>query len=458
MAAGPDRKSQASEFHSRARPDGAGSRRGDTVLSGRRDAGHRCIKRSGLDQNLAGRDGRHDCSRFVRFTGGTLYRHGSFTAPGFFGASVAVSLTVQPSAGAGPLLAPASTVTTGAGPRSIAVGDLNGDGRIDLAVATFDVNNLTTLLFGDGKAGFKRVAAPLPASQHAQSIVRADFNNDGAPDLAIANGTSNNIYVFFSNGFSAGTGRFATVPDKILPAGSNPYALATGDFNGDGVLDIACANSDSNDVTILLGDGKGGFTQAPGSPYPVGTSPQAIAVGDLNGDGQADIIVGNYGSNNLTVLTGLGAGTFAAASFNAGGGPRGVAVADLDGDGKLDVAVADYNDSTVRILLGDGSGAFRTTSLTLPTGQGPQAVAIADLDGDGFLDLLIADSGSNDLTVLLGNGAGAFRPANGSPYSTGQYPTAIGIADLNGDGILDVMVANRDSASITVLIGASKPQ
>jgi uncharacterized repeat protein (TIGR01451 family) len=374
------------------------------------------------------------------------------TAADYMGTVVSVSLTVQSSGSGGttrPLLvaAPVPTLTVGVGPRSIALGDLNGDGLNDLAVASFDVNN-ATLLFGDGKGGFSSPRPALPSSGNPRSIVRADFNGDGKPDLVIANSDADNLSVFFGDGtgaFNAGSTRPAT--------GDSPYALAAADLNGDGFQDLATVNSRGNNVTILLGDGNGGFTPAPDSPYRVGLAPEAIAIGDLDGDRRPDVVTGNFASNDITVLRNRGNGTFAATAFAAGAGPRGVAIGDLDGDGKEDVAVASFNDGAVRILYGEGNGGLRPDTATLPVGSGPRAVAIADLNQDQRLDIVIANGDSHNLVVLLGNGAGSFSSAVGSPYPCGRFPTSIAIGEFNGDGSADVAVANRDNATVSVFLG-----
>src|SRR5262249_22014687 len=160
-------------------------------------------------------------------------------------------------------------------------------------------------------------SSPIPSTLHPRSIVSGFVNGDGNPDLVVANTGSNNLFIFFGDA----AGHYPSVPNGAVATGAMPYALAMADLNGDGILDIAAANSDSNDVTVLLGDGKGGFTQASGSPFTAGTDPEAIAIGDLDGDGIPDIVVGNFSSNNITVLKGSGGGKFTPTNFAAGAGP-----------------------------------------------------------------------------------------------------------------------------------------
>jgi hypothetical protein len=140
--------------------------------------------------------------------------------------------------------------------------------------------------------------SPFPVGTKPSSVAVADFNGDGKQDLAVANEGSNNVTVLLGDG----TGRFKAEPVSSFKAGSGPFSMAVADFNGDGKPDLAIANRKSNNVTVLLGDGKGGFTQAPGSPFPVGTEPSSVEVADFNGDGKPDLAVADHKSNNVTVL------------------------------------------------------------------------------------------------------------------------------------------------------------
>src|SRR5271157_1234108 len=151
--------------------------------------------------------------------------------------------------------------------------------------------------------------SPFAAGSYPASVAVADFNGDGRLDLAVANEGSHNVTVLLGNG----TGGFTAAPGSPFPAGSSPISVAVGDFNGDGKPDLAIANEGGNNVTVLLGNGTGGFTAAPGSPFPVGTQPESVAVGDFNGDGKPDLAIANARSNTVTVLLGNGTGGFTAA-------------------------------------------------------------------------------------------------------------------------------------------------
>src|SRR5205807_1909374 len=216
--------------------------------------------------------------------------------------------------------------------------------------------------------------------------------------------------LFFSSTFPAlalaQTVSFAARRDFI--AGTNPHAVAAGDFNRDGVQDLAVANLGDNTVSVLLGNGDGTFRPASAPPVSAGSSPQSMVVGDFNGDGRPDLAVADYGANVVSVLLGNGNGTFrpAATTSGTGNGPWALAVADFDGDGKLDLVVANMGDVVVSVLLGKGDGTFQQEQ-TFRAGSGPSSVAVGDFNGDGVKDLAVTNYGDSTVSVLLGSGTGA---------------------------------------------------
>ena len=292
--------------------------------------------------------------------------------------------------------APGSPFAAGSNPQSIAVGDFNGDSKPDLAIASLAANSVTVLL-GNGSGGFTpALTSPFAVGTAPQSIATGDFNGDGKLDLVTANSGANTITVLLGNG----SGKFTTAAGSPFSVGATPVFVAVGDFNGDGHADIVTANSADNTVTILLGNGSGAFTPASGSPFAVGSSPQSVAVGDFNADGRQDLVIANSSANTVTVLLGNGVGGFAPASnspFATGASPIFVAVRGLN------ILTANSSDNTVTELLGDGLGGF-TQSLRspIPVGAKPIAVATADFNGDGVPDLVTANSGGNSVTVLSG--------------------------------------------------------
>jgi len=231
-------------------------------------------------------------------------------------------------------------------------------------------------------------------------------------------------------------------------------AIALGDLNRDGNLDAVVADPTAGKVDLLLGDGRGGLTAA-GSVATGGSKPSAVALADLNGDGTLDAAVTNETSHNVSLLLGNGAGGLAPAPkspfLTDSARPVSIVTGDFNGDGRTDVAVANFSSADVSVLVSDGAGGLTLTGPPVETGgdhSGP--LAAGDFNGDGKLDLAVGN-GSGQISVLLGNGAGGLKGAAGSPF--GLSPAAIGAGDFNGDGKLDVAVANK-TGTISLLAGS----
>jgi hypothetical protein len=339
------------------------------------------------------------------------------------------------------------------GATSVAVGDFNGDGKLDLAVTISPPsgpgNVLVLLGNGDGtfQAAQRFAAGSTPASVHV-----ADFNGDRIEDLVVVNGGSNSASVLLGNG--DGTFRAA----QSFAAGSYAGSVAVGDFNGDGTVDLAVTNGGSNSVSVLLGNGDGTF-RAPKS-FATGPNPASVAVSDFNGDGKLDLATVDPGSSplpldrvsNISVLLGKGDGTFlGAATFAAGSGPESAAVGDFNRDGFKDLVVTNASSNTISVLLGNGNGTFLGPQ-SFAAGTHPGSVAVGDFNGDGKLDLVVANSGTNTVSVLLGNGDGTFVGARG--FDAGSTPVSVHVGDFNGDRITDLVVANAGSSNtVSVLLG-----
>lgn len=299
-------------------------------------------------------------------------------------------------------------------------------------------------------------ALPRPDRSYGDYLVRI---GSSAGVTAVAGLTGNPADLSLQAGASSPTSAISSTEaistSEIFGAattfgvGSAPAAVAGGDVNGDGIADLVVANRASNDVSVLLGRGDGTF--APAVNYPAGTGPVSVALGDFNLDGAIDIAVAAEGSNAVSVLLGKGDGTFApAVSIAVGAAPQSLAVGDWNGDGFLDLVVANSGDNNVSVLLGKGDGTF-APAVNYPVGTAPGSVAVADLNGDGVLDLAVADGGSNEVSVLLGQRDGTFGPA--VTFAVGTDPLSIAAGDLNGDGVQDLAVADNGSGDVRLLLG-----
>src|ERR1035437_5625076 len=329
-------------------------------------------------------------------------------------------------------LAPAVTTFTapilyaaGPWPYQMAVGDFNGDGKSDIAIAEQNGQNAVDVMIGHGDGTF---SAPVSysAGRGTFYVAVGDFNGDGIQDLAVPNRTDGTISIFLGRG----DGTFQ--PQVAYAAGVTPTRLAVGDFNHDGYLDIVVNNDSSTTFATLLGNGNGSFRapiiHASGATAskPSGDA-STLAVGDFNHDGNLDVVALNSSDNTVSVMMGNGNGTFQPlVRYSVGTYPEEVVVADFNGDGNLDLAVANSNDSRISVLLGNGNGTFRP-QVTYPAGAGPYSLAGGDFNHDGKVDLV---TGS---VMLLGNGDGTFKAPTAA--SVGFVVT---VGDFNGDGQLDI--------------------
>jgi Chitobiase/beta-hexosaminidase C-terminal domain/Bacterial Ig-like domain (group 3)/FG-GAP-like repeat/FG-GAP repeat len=316
----------------------------------------------------------------------------------------------------------------------VLVADLNGDGIPDLVLGS----NQVSIYLGNAGGTYTKAAMPSIQGPTSYPIVIADFNGDGIPDLAVPLYGSNDIAILLGKG----DGTFAvpvmaSVPGSIVDI----TQIVVGDFNGDGIPDLAVIDSDSSTLDILLGNGDGTFTAETTRP-PISGIPLHFATGDFNTDGKTDLAVAENGGT-IAILLGNGDGTFAASgSVNSASSNSPIAVADFNGDGKLDIAVAAGigTSESVIVLTGNGDGTFNSPS----SGQNPTStsvtwIQVADFNQDSAPDLVLADS-SGSATVFLNNGGGSLNESFSVVSGlTVPYYLEVGVGDLNGDGYPDIV-------------------
>ncbi len=246
-------------------------------------------------------------------------------------------------------------------------------------------------------------------------------------------------------------------PQTTFAVGTYPYSVSVADVNGDGNADVVTANSNyvvtanSNNVSLLLGDGRGGF--APQTTFAV-TNPHSVSVADVNGDGNADVVTANLYSNNVSLLLGDGRGNFdAQTTFAVGTNPCSVSVADVNRDGNADVVTANWDSNNVSVLLGDGRGNFAAQT-TFAVGTYPFSVSVADVNGDGNADVVTSNDQSANVSVLLGDGEGSF--AEQAIFAVGKEPDSVNFGDFNGDGKLDLVAGNYRDSTVSVLLNTTE--
>ena len=351
--------------------------------------------------------------------------------------------------------APVATYSTGTNsqPSGLAVADVNSDGKPDVLAAN-SLSGEVRVLLGTSTGAFSLGAAY--STNQPMSVVAADVNSDGKLDLVTASVSAGALLVRLGGG----TGTFGNFFIYTIGSGTNPVALAVADVNNDGRPDVLTANSGTNTAGVLLGTGQGNFGNAVFYSTGTGSQPQGIAVADVNGDGKLDMLTTNSGTNTVGVLLGTGTGSFGAVTtYGTGSSPHGMAVADANGDGKLDLFTANTNSDNVGVLLGTGIGSFGPVT-TYATGVAlglPYGIAAADVNRDGKLDLLTTNSSSSgsSVSVLLGTGTGTFGTSTTYSTSATSQPTAIAVADVNGDLRPDIITANSNTSTIGVLLNTT---
>jgi FG-GAP-like repeat len=315
-------------------------------------------------------------------------------------------------------------------------------------VVAIAVTAVVTLPVAAGAQSLQLVADQFPSAPGARGIVAADFDRNGWIDIAHANAGSNNVTILLNQRRSDS----ALVRTRDVPVGAGPFDLTSGDFNRDGIVDLAVANADAHTISILTGRPSGAFTRV---DLPAPRGPRGIDAAHVNDDGRLDLIVTGWENGTVQVLLGNGAGGFAAGPSFSGYAPhpQGVDTADFNRDGHPDLVVAYESGGGIAVLSGNGGTAF--TARGVNTEPNLNVVTAADFNRDGWMDAAAASTAANRVAIYLGGVAGL---RFSDSYLTGPSPRGIVAADVNHDGMIDVVTANRTNGTVSVLLGrASAP-
>lgn len=340
-----------------------------------------------------------------------------------------------------------------------AVADFNRDGKPDIALTQQNTNQASVLInntlptqYPDGRSSAAMHQLLNGYGNFADSVAVGDFNKDGLLDIAVSYLQDNSVRVLLNNGSGASNFNAATA----YAVGNQPYSVASGDLNGDGYPDLVTANTNINGATgtvsVLLNNKNGTF--ATPVTYTVGKQPYQVAIGDVNGDGYPDLAVTNYGANSVTILFGSNTGTFTVqpATLATCANPYGVALGDFKHNGFPSVAVTCYSAAEVEVFPNNGNGTFGAPFITA-TNADPASLVVGDFNRDDKLDIVVGNTTANNISFFAGHGDNTFAANVTSPSL--NFPDSIAAGDFNGDGILDIVgvAANFNSVEVTLGVG-----
>ncbi len=349
-----------------------------------------------------------------------------------------------------PALFDSVPVAVGTTPRGIAMGDLDADGDVDVALANAGSDNVS-VLWNDGRAVFAAGGIFGSGGTVPVAIAAGDLDGDGDVDLVVSNSTSNNLGVLLNTG---GGGFAAAV---TYATGVGPGQLRLGDIDGDLDLDVVVVNNGAASISVLRGNGNGTFAAAVHLPAGVGVSLKELDLGDIDGDGDLDVVVAVDAEGNVEVMRNLGGGVLdASVVYAVGASATSVAIGDFDGDGRRDLAVTDPATKGLVLLRNTGNAdpaafaAAGTTVVLINTSD----LQAGDIDGDGDLDLvtLSPNGGSSNVQLLVNDGAGVFTRTD---LATDNNPLRAAIGRLDGNSYLDVVISKSSSGQVQVMKNAA---
>ncbi|MGB8477950.1 MAG: FG-GAP-like repeat-containing protein [Acidobacteriaceae bacterium] len=339
------------------------------------------------------------------------------------------------------------------------VADFNRDGKPDIALtqqgnqrASVMLNNTLPTQYPDGRSFAAMHQLLNGYGNFADSVAVGDFNKDGLLDIAVSYLQDNAVRVLLNNG--SGASNFN--PATVYAVGNQPYSVASGDLNGDGYPDLVTANTNvtgaTGTISVLLNNKNGTFASA--ATYTVGKQPYQVAIGDVNGDGYPDLAVTNYGANTVTILFGSSAGTFTVqpTTLATCANPYGVAIGDFEHNGFPSVAVTCYSAAQLEVFPNNGNGTFGAPFITA-TNTNPSSLVVGDFNRDGKLDIVVGNTSANNVSFFAGNGNNTFAANVTSPSL--NFPDSIVAGDFNGDGILDIagVAPNFNAVEVTLGVG-----